>query len=126
MGNVTPVQIDGRFIWVNAIHDWTKLDTSRLIEYAGLARNLVVDLIHKSGECLCGAFAKPGELEELNQWDITRPVYNEIIALQQEARVLGVPAEWGKRPARKCDPNQLTFNPLCWSCDKAVTVQESQ
>jgi len=34
-----------------------------------LKRNEVVDLIHKSGECLCGAFAKPGELKRLDRDD---------------------------------------------------------
>lgn len=119
MGNVEPVQIDGRFIWVNPIHDWLKIHTSQLIEHANLQRNIVVDLIHKSGECLCGAFAKPGELEELNLWPQTRAAYEQIIALQKEAEAVGVPAKWGQRPPRKCSNAQANL-PLCWSCDKAT------
>lgn len=67
MGNTAEVQIDGRRIWVAPCHDWSKLDTSDYLEHFGQPRNLVVDLIHKSGECLCGAFAKKGELAELGQ-----------------------------------------------------------
>jgi len=120
MGNTKEVDVQGRFVWVNAIHDWTKVHTSSLIEHARLSRNLVVDLIHKSGECLCGAFAKEGEKEELNQWDLTRPAYNHIIKLEAEARAAGVYAEWGKRPPKKCASTNKPVGPLCWSCDKAV------
>lgn len=65
--NLVP-QIDGRRIWVNHIHDFTKGDCGRCMKHCGAKRNQVVDLIHKSGECLCGAFARPGELAELKMW----------------------------------------------------------
>lgn len=118
MGNTKPSNVAGRFVWVNALHDWTKLNTSQLIQYAGLSRNLVVDLIHKSGECLCGAFAKEGEKEELNQWDVTRPAFRQIVALEKEAKAAGVHSEWGKRPPRSCTRAGNRQLPLCWSCDK--------
>lgn len=70
MANTEEVQVDGRRIWCAPIHDWTKLDTTDCLEFAKQPRNPVVDLIHKSGECLCGAFAKDGELEELALWDL--------------------------------------------------------
>jgi 3'-phosphoadenosine 5'-phosphosulfate sulfotransferase (PAPS reductase)/FAD synthetase len=55
-------------VWCSPIHDFTKSDCSRCMEHCGLKRNEVVDLIHKSGECLCGAYAQPGELSELKMW----------------------------------------------------------
>lgn len=125
MGNVEPVQVDGRFIWVNPIHDWTKLDTSALIQHAGLKRNIIVDLIHKSGECLCGAFAKPGELAELALWPQTRPAYNQIIKLQKEAAAAGVHAVWGTRPPKEKKCKVGTLGPLCWSCDKSHDEAEA-
>lgn len=115
MANVDIKKIDGRRIWVNPIYDWSKLDTSLCLEYANQERNMVVDLIHKSGECLCGAFAKPGELEELNQWEITRPAYEEIKRLQKL-----VPAElgcvWGQRPPKKERKNCVLPGMMCHSC----------
>ena len=33
-----------------------------------LPSNPVVDLLHMSGECLCGSFARPGELAEISLW----------------------------------------------------------
>lgn len=58
----------GRQVWVNHIHDFTKSDCGNCMAHCGAKRNPVVDLIHKSGECLCGAFAKPGELAEVKLW----------------------------------------------------------
>lgn len=121
MGNTELLQVRGREIWVNPILDWSKSDTSELIEYAGLKRNPVVDLIHKSGECLCGAFAKPGELEELKLWPQTREAYDRIKALEAEAKAAGVHCVWGTRPPKKQQERQykqLELGPLCWSCSK--------
>lgn len=102
MGNVHPEpEIHGRTVWVNPIHDWTKLDTTNLIEYVKAKRNPVVDLIHKSGECLCGAFAKKGELAELGMWPQTRPAYERIVALQQRVRDAGFPWGWEEAPPKE-------------------------
>jgi len=58
----------GGQLWISPIWDFSKLDCSRIMEFSKQPRSPVVDLIHKSGECLCGAFSKPGELEELEMW----------------------------------------------------------
>ncbi len=59
----------GSTVWISPLVNWTKLD---LNEYRrrnpGIPRNEVSDNIHMSGECLCGAFAKPGELDEIGFW----------------------------------------------------------
>ncbi len=117
MANTEEVQVDGRRIWCAPIHDWTKLDTTECLEYANQPRNPVVDLIHKSGECLCGAYAKKGELEELALWDITRPAYLRIRALESEV----VPIYgrgWGEAPKKDNRTQEMFSGPLCWGCDK--------
>lgn len=68
MGYKEPVTREGSKIWVNIINDWSKLDCGRYMQDNGIPRSPVVDLIHKSGECLCGSFAKPGEFEELEMF----------------------------------------------------------
>lgn len=68
MGTTKEVTKIGRQLFVAAIHDFTKTECGRCMAHCGLARNRVVDLIHKSGECLCGAFAETGELAELKMW----------------------------------------------------------
>ncbi len=100
MGNTKTVATNyGRSVWLNAIHDWAKLDTNLLIDGLKIERNPVVDLIHKSGECLCGAFAKPGELEELKLWPQTRPAYDRIVALQSEVATR-FPWKWEDAPPK--------------------------
>lgn len=126
MGNVpTEPEPHGRTIWLSPIHDWTKQDTSDLIEFTKAKRNLVVDLIHKSGECLCGAFAKKGELEELALWPQTRPAYERIKAL--EKRVMEkFPWGWEDSPPKEYleEKRGQLFIPetkqhLCWKCLQA-------
>ena len=117
MGNTEEVQIDGQRIWVAPLHDWSKLDTSNCLEFSNQERNIVVDLIHKSGECLCGAFAKPGEIDELNTFDITRPAYDEIKRI--EAIVKPIHGwGWGDKPLTK---QRCSISPerqhLCTQCN---------
>ncbi len=58
----------GAQVWINPILDWSKSDCHDLMEAQGLARNVVVDLLHRSGECLCGALAHTSEIREIEQW----------------------------------------------------------
>lgn len=125
MANTNEVQISGRRVWCAPIHDWTTSDTNELMEYDNIPRNPVVDLIHKSGECLCGAFAKRGELEELRLWPETRDAYNEIIALQAEVVAAGFPWGWEDYPPdwyqekKRGQTFLLNYDQhLCWSCNK--------
>ena len=79
---------DGSVIWVSPIAFWTKLDLATYREmHPDVPRNEVSDLIHMSGECLCGAFAHPGELDELGYW--FPEVRAEIEALQEEVKAAG-------------------------------------
>lgn len=136
MGNTkTEPSNYGRSVWLNAIHDWTKVDTNSLIDGLKVERNLVVDLIHKSGECLCGAYAKPGELEELKQWPLTRPAYDRIINLQSEVATRfpwkweEAPPEWwnektdGQTFLLDYDEPESWEQPLCHGCNKGANVR---
>lgn len=122
MANTQEMQVDGQRIWCAPIHDWSKLDTTELLEYAKQPRNPIVDLIHKSGECLCGAFAKKGELAELGIWPETREAYERITALEKEVvPVFG--RGWGERPQRGGKKQMRLPGMLCWSCDKTPEPQ---
>lgn len=59
----------GSTVWVSPLVDWTKLDlnTYRVL-HKDVPTNQVTELIHMSGECLCGSFASPGERDELAAW----------------------------------------------------------
>ena len=62
------VEVKGSEIWVNPFINWTKLDLSNYRNMFDVPRNEVSDLLHMSGECLCGAFAKSDELDEVRLW----------------------------------------------------------
>lgn len=68
--SIPEVERRGSTVWASPLVNWTKLDmnTYRLMSAAAGApvpTNEVSDLIHMSGECLCGCYAKAGEREEL-------------------------------------------------------------
>jgi 3'-phosphoadenosine 5'-phosphosulfate sulfotransferase (PAPS reductase)/FAD synthetase len=119
MRHVERIQREGAQLWAAAIWNWTKINCGRFIADRRLPRNPVVDAIHMSGECLCGAFAKPGELDEIAKW------YPEHAAWLRdlEARVgeAGIAAcRWGQRPPRvhreQMAIEDLPVGPLCIGC----------
>lgn len=63
-----PVHRVGAQVWVNPILDWAKADCHDFMEAERLPRNEVVDLLHRSGECLCGALAHHSEMREIETW----------------------------------------------------------
>ena len=96
---------DGSVIWVSPLANWTKLDMNTYqLRHPDLPRNQVADLLHMSGECLCGSFAKPGELDMIGDW------YPEVVAyirgLEVRATAAGIPHPlnlwgWGADPDLK-------------------------
>jgi hypothetical protein len=63
----------GSKVFVSPMVNWTKPDmgTYRLRQGAQgdpVPVNQTADLIHMSGECLCGAYASPGERAEVSYW----------------------------------------------------------
>lgn len=90
-------QYDGSVIWASPLAHWTKLDlnTYRLL-HPDVPRNTVSDVLHMSGECLCGAAAKPGELERIREWFPDAAAY--LDDLEAKVRAAGHPEElckWG-------------------------------
>jgi 3'-phosphoadenosine 5'-phosphosulfate sulfotransferase (PAPS reductase)/FAD synthetase len=118
----TPVRQEGRTLWRSPILDWTKADCSDLIEREGFKRNEVVDLLHRSGECLCGALARSEEILEVDVW--YPEVGQRIHALERECERRGlVAATWASGEARRLHAaQQALFSkaelaPLCVSCE---------
>jgi len=52
---------DDRWVWCNPIHAWSDARVEQYIDDHDLPRNPVVETIHRSGECFCGAFATRDE-----------------------------------------------------------------
>ena len=113
---IRPVERKGSIVWVSPLHNWSALDMNAYRrKHPDVPRNEVADLLHMSGECLCGAFAEAGELDEIGDW--FPEVAAEIRTLESEALAAGIPelkCRWGwgagkERPSRT--------GPLCSSCD---------
>lgn len=102
-------EADGSIVWASPIAMWSKLDmnTYRLM-HPDVPRNEVSDRLHMSGECLCGAFAKPDELEMIGEH--YPDVVNEIRALEADARAAGVPepyCRWGHGEGKRSPSGRL-------------------
>jgi len=102
-------------IFASPLAMWTKLDMNTYRQMHGdVPVNEVSELLHMSGECLCGAFAKDNELEEIRLW--FPEVAAEIDALQAEVKAAGIQepfCRWGHRQGR---PSKKT-GALCTSCE---------
>lgn len=117
--NVPEMSRQGSIVWVSPLVNWTKTDMNTYREIVGdVPRNEVSDLIHMSGECLCGAFAKANELEEIEVWFPEVAVH--IRSLEKEVR------DSGKFPPKLCQwgwgagtriTDEMESGPLCSSCE---------
>lgn len=97
--NTNEVDREGSIVWVSPIAHWTDAHMREYRERFAVPENPVSAVLHMSGECLCGAFAKPGELAWVEQ------NYPEVGArirdLEARAREAGVHCVWGTRPPDK-------------------------
>ncbi|MGW1015622.1 phosphoadenosine phosphosulfate reductase domain-containing protein [Streptomyces niveus] len=128
--NAEAIDPDGSIIWVSPLVHWTD---AHVREYRALHRcqqdhdhaehrlcfdgalplNSVTEHIHMSGECLCGAYAKPGELDEIEFF--YPEVAARLRALEAEAAAAEVPyCKWGQRNAS--DSASSPAGRLCSSC----------
>jgi len=117
--NVPLHERKGTIVWASPLAMWTKLDmgTYRLMHRDSdpVPVNEVSEILHMSGECLCGSFAKENELDEIAFW--FPEVAEEIRELEREVRAAGHEepfCRWGHRSGG--EPSKRT-GMLCTSCD---------
>lgn len=97
----------GRWTWVAPIMSWTKADCEEYINTHDLPRNPVVEKIHRSGECFCGAYAN--RVEELVVLEIEYPEHCQRL-LEIEERVqdeIGVEEDYCWRGGGSLTSEQL-------------------
>lgn len=91
--NVKEIQRDGSQLWVAPVANWSDDDMAVYRTHYELPKNPVAENLGMSGECLCGAFAKPGQL------DLIRTHYPEtadyIESIQENS---GCPWKWDEKP----------------------------
>jgi 3'-phosphoadenosine 5'-phosphosulfate sulfotransferase (PAPS reductase)/FAD synthetase len=101
--NVPEMQREDSVVWVSPMVFWTKPDLNTYRRMFQVPVNPVYDLLHYSGECLCGSHARPGEREWLLEWFPDDPAVLELTALERELAARDdIPPErrtWGCRGA---------------------------
>lgn len=131
MGHVEPIKIGEPFIdkktglekvdrknryWVAPCHDWSSEEQAAYMEEFDLPKNPVKLSLGMSGECFCGAFASPGEIERIRHH--VPDVAAEIDRLAAVARECGKHDVWGTRPPGSRKGLEVArTGPLCSSCD---------
>lgn len=119
---MNPVRPDGPNIWVSMINDWTKLECLEFLD--GHKRNPVTEILHRSGECLCGTMQSLETRREVSYWF---PYWGKWLDdLEQDACKRGFCWKWGedlppkikaKKAREKAIRNgQLEWLPLCQNC----------
>lgn len=91
----------GRQIWTSLMRHWDEEDMEEFRELHKIPVNEVTCKMGMSGECLCGAYAKKGELDRIKEH--YPDTYNEIIALEKETKELGFTWGWDDVPPTGMD-----------------------
>ena len=143
MGHVEPIQHEGAYVWVAPIHDWSKVQCNEYIREHGLERNPVVDLLHMSGECLCGAYVdqtrtvgpRTDEFRQIEEW--FPAATEEIKGIEREVLAAGKPWLWdderppewyqdakrGQTFAFQMDDTESKMM-MCQSCEKRAEEED--
>jgi 3'-phosphoadenosine 5'-phosphosulfate sulfotransferase (PAPS reductase)/FAD synthetase len=125
-----PVQREGRRVWAAPFFNWSNDEVRAYHKTHALPTNPAKTYLCMSGECLCGAYARPGELKEIETFF---PVTGKRLRdLEAKVRAAGFPwgwdeqppAWWGKRQAAKKSGQSDAFDAeaeseiqmLCTSC----------
>lgn len=80
-------------LWLNLIYSWPKDATRDYAEQHGIGESPVSKRLGMSGECLCGAYAAPGERDRLKMHYPDREEW--ITWLEGKAEAAGQWAHWG-------------------------------
>lgn len=123
----------GAQVWVNPLYWCSHQDFDDYRALHGLPRNPVKDRVGISGECLCGAYAHPGELLAIKL--TCRQTWAYLVDLEGRVRAAGFPWGWEERPPKwwfqaragqefLFDMAGEDFRPMCHSCEKVRVIDE--
>jgi 3'-phosphoadenosine 5'-phosphosulfate sulfotransferase (PAPS reductase)/FAD synthetase len=96
MGTAKEVQKEGRRIWVAPFLHMTADDLEGYRHVHRLPENPVKKILCMSGECLCGAYAKPNELKQIETF--YPEVGKRLRDLEKEVAAAGFPWGWDEQP----------------------------
>jgi 3'-phosphoadenosine 5'-phosphosulfate sulfotransferase (PAPS reductase)/FAD synthetase len=107
-------------VFVNPLINWTDLDVRRYSRQHHLPESDAAALLHRSGECNCGAFASATQ-ERAMLKTLYPDFFQNIEALEAEAEAAGLRwCRWGgydRDGNRATDASRQAPGLLCESCD---------
>lgn len=111
MGLSQPINRVGSQVWVNPLIDWTDREMRDYRAKWNVPQSDVAALMHRSGECNCGAFAAPGERQDIATF---YPEFDAWLTdLERRAELAGAQnCKWGSRPDEPAEP----AGPMCSDC----------
>ena len=114
----------GSLVFANPLIDWTGGDLHRYRREHDFIESDVAALLHRSGECNCGAYATPGEREMLRS--LFPAWFEETIApLEREAQEMGLPcAVWGT--GRDLLDRNAAAGPMCSDCQLRFEARDPE
>ena len=88
-----PVRVFRSNVWVNLIHEWSKVECMDFLHQEKARRNPVTQFLHRSGECMCGTMQSHEERREAAYWF---PAWGDwLLSLEAHVKALGFPWGWG-------------------------------
>lgn len=91
-----PIQKDGRRIWCAPFFYWTNDQVRDYRATMSLPKNPAKEFLCMSGECLCGAYARKGELTQIETFFPATGAY--LRDLEKRVRTAGFPWGWDEAP----------------------------
>lgn len=127
MGHVEPLQVgevskktgtvrNKNRIWTNPCWNWTSAMQVEFLDSLDVERNPIkMSPLGMSGECFCGAFARPNEIALIRRH--APDVAQEIDRLEAMMAIEGGRCKWGIRKAKEKGMLLAFTGPMCRSCD---------
>lgn len=114
MGYTMPRVKVGSQIWLAPLFNFNAIMFEDYKRRYSLPTSPVKSKLGFSGECLCGAFASPGEIMRIEQF--YPKTAQKIHDLEIKAKQAGKHCVWGVRPKRMTAQYDIPFRPMCSSC----------
>lgn len=115
--NIVEMERTGSMIWCSPMVNWTKMDLNTFRLMHPVPVNEVTDLLHMSGECLCGSFAHVGELDEIAMWfpDVVAVIRGLESEIADRSDIPDQRKRWGW--GANVERANFDSGMLCSSCD---------